>query len=505
MFEKIRQIIFRHKYQELDAYTREYLVYLDHLFGRAARTSGFQYICTLLRVEGIKTGHWDAFVEAEEAANDFSEILRSTRKKGQEKRALRMGLFLYCHLTEMSAPYEILSNLLRCIQGKPYSMFPFSHLVRVEKNKQSIFAKRHLPSPKKKIEYLRELATACDEQKLLEILDGFFRNDIRNAFYHSDYAITEKEFRIAEGSNIGEESLELEKLSELLTRCFAFYSAFTIAYNLVRKGLAQGKKFHRWPNYEVIEMLSDEDGLTGFKIHFPNNSYAMFERKKYKGTMGLNIMVEKEGISLMVGDLEKYKKADNWYVNGKPFEESGTRYNQYGFWRPIIFNRDSDIIQQKIIKLTDNKIAQGSLFYIFATGHAAIEFVIKCDRFLTKERLPGKPTRQNNIELTLCENPASASLLYDGTYYLKSKEVADVTSAIEEIKKFVEVQKSRGIDLKYRLKYQLYSDGSEGRTKKNNDGSFSFTISMDDPRSTLVASDLGIFPKSDWRIKEEWV
>lgn len=505
MFNKIRQLFLKRRHQQLDAYTRECLVYFGHLFERAARTSGFQYICTILRVEGIKTGYWDAFVEAEEAAHDFSEILRGTRKRGREKRALRMGLFLYCHLTEMSAPYEILANLLRCIQGKPYSMFPFAHLVRIEKNKQSIFAKRHLPSPRSKIEHLRELAIACGEEKLLEIIDGFFRNDVRNAFYHSDYTISEKEFRIAEGGGVGKETINLEDLSDWLARCFAFYSAFTITHDSVRKGLAQGKKFHRWPNYEVIEMLSDEDGLTGFKIHFPNNSHAMFERKKYEGTMGLNFMLEDQGISLMVGDLEKYKNADDWYLNGRPFEEYGARYNQHGFWRPIIFSRDSDIILQKVLKLTSDKIAQGSLFYILATGHAAIEFVAKSKTPVIKGQEVGKLETKDGIELFLCASDASNNYLYDGTVYLKSKNLSDVTAALEQIKQFAETIKKRGIDLKYRLKYQLYGDGSEGRTRDNDDGTFTFTLSMDDPRSTLVANNLGIFPKSDWQIKEEWV
>lgn len=505
IFQKILQRIFRQKNWELNAETKEYLSYFDHLFERAARTSGFQYICTLLRVEGIKTGHWDPYVEAEDAAHDFSEILRSTRNSGKEKRALRMALLIYCHLTEMSAPYEILANLLRCIQGKQYSISPFVHLVRVKKEKNGIFAKRCLPSPKTKIKHLRELAGTCGEERMLEIIDGFFQNDIRNAFYHSDYAITEEEFRIAEGSNIGEESVSLEELTKILTKCFAFYSAFMITINQARKNLAQGKRFHRWPNYEVIEMLSDSDGLTGFKIHFPNNSYAMFERKKYKGTTGLNFLIEKEGISLMVGNLKKYEEANDWYVNGEQFEEYGTRYNQYGFWMPIVFHRNSIPIQRKVIEMTKNKIVQGLLFYIFTTGHAAIEFVVKSDKPIIDEKEVDKPVKINNLELTLCKNPDSKNFLYDGTVYLKSKDVTMVESALENIKKFMDTKLIQGLNLEYRLKYQLYNNGSEERIKKHDDGTFSFTISMDDPRSTLVTTNLGMFPKSDWHIREEWV
>jgi hypothetical protein len=240
---RIKGWFYRKRNPVLSKYTDEYSECFESLFNRAATTSGFNYLCTILRVEGITSGHWDAFVEAEEAAMDFSKLLRKMGK-GQEKRALRMGLFLYSHSTEMSAPYEIIANLLRSCQDKPYKMYPFAHLVRVEKGKTpSIFAKRYLPTPVKKIQYIKELATACGEERIGEIFDTFFRNDVRNAFYHSDYAISDEEFRIIEGGEIGKQTIKLEELSELLSRCFAFYSAFFITFNRVRRGLVAGKKF----------------------------------------------------------------------------------------------------------------------------------------------------------------------------------------------------------------------------------------------------------------------
>lgn len=495
---------FKKRHPVLSKYTDEYLAYFDSLFARAANTDGFNYLCTILRVEGITSGHWDAFVEAEEASMDFSKLLRSIgRKRTQAKRALRLALFLYCHSTEMSAPYEILANLLRCCQSKPYMMYPFVDLVRVEQT-GGLFAKRHLSYPKGKIKHIKELAAVCGENKLGEIIDSFFRNDIRNAFYHSDYTISEDEFRIIEGGEIGEQTISLEELSDILTRCFAFYSAFFIIYNNVKRGFAQGRKFHRWPNYEVLELLSDEGKLTGFKIHFPNGSYAMFERKKYKGTTGLNIMCEREGVSLNVGNLDEYKKAEGWFVNGKSFEEYGTRYNRDGYWRPIIFQGDSDKVQQKAVSLTEDRIIQGCLFYIYSTGHKAIEFVIKSDRELFRGEIYSKPFfgKKKRLIIKKCENKEGDTHLYDGTIYLYSADTKSIQEALKEIKTCVESLRKKDKNIKHRLKYQLYSDTppipQEG-------GRFTITISMDDPRSTLVASNLGLFPRSDWRIREQWV
>ena len=491
------------KIKAIDNYTKEYLGYFDHLFGRASNSNGFDFLCTILRVEGITNGHWDAFVEAEEASKDFSKMLRKISAKRNPKRALRLGLFLYCHLTEMSATYEILANLLRCCQSKPYMMYPFSSLVKVIE-REWMFPKRILPSPNAKIKYLKKLAEDCGETKIGEIIDRFFHPEIRNAFYHSDYTISDEEFRTIKGGEIGNQIMSLEELSEMLTRCFAFYSAFFIAYNRTKKNLAIGGKFHRWPNYEVLEILSNKDGLTGFKIHFPNNSCAFFERKKYEGTMGMNIMCQDEGISLNIGDIDSYKKAENWLVDGKPFEEYGTRYNRYGYWKPIIFRGNSDKIQSNVAGMTEDKDAQGCLFYIYSTGHKSIEFAIKSNKELFEGREYSKPLFRKNKYLIIkkCDSRKKDIFLYDGTFYLDSVGVEVVKSALSKIGFYVDSFRKVDPKLVYCIKYQLYH---KSNPIANEDGSFSIVISMDSPRGTLFASDLSVFPKSDWKIKEEWI
>ncbi|QSH39351.1 hypothetical protein JXR01_03585 [Candidatus Kaiserbacteria bacterium] len=505
---QIARKIFPSKRTKMEEYTAEYARYFDNLFAKAANAGGFQYLCTILRVEGLTSGHWDAFVEAEEASRDISNILRKTKGNRKEKRAIRLGLFLYCHLTEMSAPYEILANLLRGCQNAPYSVYPFHHLVRIVggKNTQPWEKKRLPPSPAAKIAHLEELGKECGEEELNQIINEFFRNNVRNAFYHSDYALSDDEFRIVEGSQmLGKEVIKIEELSEYLTKCFAFYSAFFIVYNNIRRGLAYGKKFHRWPNYEVLEFLTDEKELNGFKVHFPNGSHAMFQRKKYGGTDGYNFMFEKEGIGLQVGDLKKYHEATDWFVGDEPFDEFGTRYNPYGKWQPIVFSRDSDRIQKMARDATEDRDAEGCLFYIYATGHKAIEFVLKTNKPITwfsSMRGPFWSVKKNFI-VKKCD-PVGGAYIYDGTVFLDGKSEKDVLAGLARISEFVTALESKGIEVKSRLKYQMYSDLSD-RAKDGGDGTFSVTISMDDPRSTLVANNLGMFPKSDWKIRPEWI
>ena len=217
-----------------------------------------------------------------------------------------------------------------------------------------------------------------------------------------------------------------------------------------------------------------------------------------------------EGIQLNVGDLKKYNEADGWYVNGKTFEEFGTRYNRIGFWFPIIFSRNSDVIQKKARDATPDKVVQGCLFYIYATGHKAIEFAVK-----SKNKLPQKGRfdlkrlfARNSKALSLdpITNEGGDYFLYDGTYYLNGDSPEVVRSALDSIEKHTaELREKFGNDISYRLKFQMYSDGSSGKKEKTGENTFSITISMDDPRSTLVASNLELFPKADWKIKEGWI
>ncbi len=504
-----KKVFSKRSSSSIDKYTKEYLEYFDRLFFRAARTSGFDYLYTLLRIEGITSGHWDAFVEAEEAAMDFSEMLRNLQnKKGKEKRSLRLGLLLYCHSTEMSAPYEILANLLRCCQEQPYKFRPFSHLA-TPIGKQGFFGKSIPPSPSKKIKHIRELAQRCGEDKLLELVDGFFRNQIRNAFYHSDYTITETKFRIIEGGNPVVEEIDLEELSDALAKCFAFYSAFFITYKNARKAIGMGRKYHTRPNFEVVEILTNSEGLlSGFKIHFPSGTSAFFERKDYEGTRGLNLMIEKEGISLHVGDLEKYQMARSWMVDGKPFEQTGTRYNEYGYWRPIVLHRHGEMIESDVSKMTEDHITRGALFYIYATGHLAVEFIIKSKDNLFKGdvyRRPSKGFPYIEIKHVLTDKEDH---VYDGTLFLNSRDTEAVKTGIEILNDFVNKLKNEHKKFVFSLKYEMYKNASKISTMSNSDtvkNIGTIIISMEDPTSTLFTSNLSIFPKQDWSIKPEWI
>ncbi len=482
------------KYKTQDsqkAYYQEYRSYLDHLFERARDTNGLQYIYTLLRVSGVQDGGWDPFIEAQEALIEFSKILQKISKKGIKKSSFRVALLIYCHSIEMSAPYQILYNLLGCAQGKNYVPFPFPG---ESLGKKKPFHVRP-QSPTKKLVTLKNEAEKIGEQELISKINSFFDDDIRNAFYHSDYSLTDTEFRICE--NGLPKVVSFEELSEKLSRCFAFYQAFFDLYRQIRYSFKKTKKLHRMPNYEVFELLTDKkEGLVGFKMHFSNGSQAFWERRKER-VHGINVMLEKDHINFFVGELAKLQR--KWLFNGKIFREKNTRYNSPCAWRPILFYGKTDEVITEVKNESNDKDVQGCLFYIKCTGHESIEFVIKSDKLLFE----AKEFKNGRIEARLCNCSIVGSYVYDCTYFVNSDKAREIKKGVNRITKFVDEFKIKGFKVVYALKYYL-----ERKIKppKDNDGrGFTITFSMDDPRNTLCLSNFGILPKTDWKIKPEWI
>ncbi len=59
--------------------------------------------------------------------------------------------------------------------------------------------------------------------------------------------------------------------------------------------LERTKRFHKWPNYEVLELLVDpEAGLYGFHVHHSDGTKSTITRSP-KGVGGQNLMFGKDG------------------------------------------------------------------------------------------------------------------------------------------------------------------------------------------------------------------
>jgi len=292
--------------------------YLSDLFEKAFRSAPFDMLCTLLRVKGLEDEKWDPFEESLDSFNDYKWIIEESKRARGDRCVRRIELLVYCQMIEMSALHEMLANLLRCVSGKPYVISPFSHLKR--RKKKEIF-KWIPPSATVKFRKLKELARIAKDDKLPIYIDSLFNDKVRNAFSHSDYILTDSEFRYTEGGLPG--SIALSDLDATLNSCFIFYGTFMNVYRKWRFAFSKLKRFHKLPDYEVLEILSDdEDGVYGFHIHFSNGSKTTFIRR-CSGTQAINMGFNKDGtLRFIIGchdDLESI-----WKVNGKPVTDWDT-------------------------------------------------------------------------------------------------------------------------------------------------------------------------------------
>jgi hypothetical protein len=290
--------------------------YLNKLFFRSFKKNSFDTLCALLRVTGLQDTGWDPFEESIEAFEDYNWLLEKATSERTEKSKWRVGLLMYCQLIEMTAPHELLGNFFRILSGEKYHLNPFEHLVR--KKKKQLFSSIP-PSANFKFRELNKRAKDVNEMRLFEYINTFFNTNVRNAFFHSDYIITEENFRWTE-SGIAQQ-IGLEHLNIIISNCFAFYGAFFWCYKYWLKELSRTPKFHKWPQYEVLEILSTADkGVYGFSVHFSNGNKATYSRTS-EGTECTNIRFEKDGsLNFFVGSLDDLER--NWKIDGTPLSSS---------------------------------------------------------------------------------------------------------------------------------------------------------------------------------------
>lgn len=265
-------------------------------------------------MSGIHGENWDVFEEASNAFEDYNWLLEKANTEKSLTCARRMSLLMYCQAIEMTAPHEILANLIRCINDNPYVFNPFAHL---ERRLREIPREWIPPSAKKKFEEIRKMALQAKQDGLVEVIDSFFDDNIRNVFSHSDYILTDEYFRSTEGGRVGE--ILVDELDKKVQNCFGFYSAFFYLHKNFLLHLARGKKYHKLPQYEVLEILSScEDSVYGFSIHFSNGSKATFIRRK-SGTKAINLGFNRDGsLYSFVGNIDKLEPI--WKIDGEPVD-----------------------------------------------------------------------------------------------------------------------------------------------------------------------------------------
>jgi len=242
---------------------------LDDLFARARDADEFEYASALLRVRGMEDFGWDPLEETTALFNDLASLLEAPLN---DYARLRLGLLLYSHLTEVDAMYEMLANLVEITGGERYTMDPFRDLCGPANRRRYA---QNPPSAKRVVERLKDRSAARGSEELVELLDWFFNDAVRNAFFHSDYILYRDEFRSREATFIDADgrrssTLKIDGVVDLINRAIAVFQAFISVYERHRGSYREDKQIRgrlgaTGEEIDVTLLASEERGLYGFR------------------------------------------------------------------------------------------------------------------------------------------------------------------------------------------------------------------------------------------------
>jgi hypothetical protein len=280
----------------------------------------FEWACTLVRAAGLKDTGWDSYNESLALLDDLTHLqqmsLPTEKFPSPEQTRARLALISYCHVIEMGFPYELLTNLLRLRVGLKYSIDPLSHLDRpIGKKINGVkVVQRIIPaSPEKKITEIESLSSKAGLPEVGTTLRSIYNPTIRNAVYHSDYAIHNESMRLLSGyflsskSGVNTPLITFEELAEITNGAFAFHSALLALWKRSRNTFTDFReRFLPYdPSYKgILEFIFEGDTLTGFRTYWPNGTVGVCCHALNGESYAQNIRFNPDGsINFMVGIL----------------------------------------------------------------------------------------------------------------------------------------------------------------------------------------------------------
>jgi hypothetical protein len=277
----------------------------------------FEWACTMVRVTGMKDTGWDSYVESTELLEDLTQLmgldLPEDRFPKPANTQARLAVIAYSHMIEMSASYELLANLLRLRLGMKYSVEPLAHLNKLrDTNVNDMKRKKVVPaSPIAKINEIDEMSKNAGIPEVGAALRGIYNNTIRNAVYHSDYAIHDDSLRLLSGFHYSKKEgcntplITFDELAEVTSEAFAFHSALLALWKRQRKLFIdfRGKILPYDEHYKgVIEYTFEGDSLDGFRVYWPNETVGVCAHNADGQSVAQNIQFEPDGsINFFVG------------------------------------------------------------------------------------------------------------------------------------------------------------------------------------------------------------
>ena len=229
---------------------------LDPLFEKSQKISDFEFITSLLNIEGCQDAGWIAF-ESTEKIFSFINKLKNKIKDSEER--LYLLLLLYGLIIEASLPYDLLANLLNIILGDRYTILNFPD-IKTRNSSRPQF-------PSEKINKLLELAKKANVLESLTPLKEIFNKELRNAVFHSDYIIYKDEIRIPSINKVYKRT----EIVNLINKTLAYFETVVKlreSYRLTYDGpkiIKVHPKFND-QNAKPVVMVREGTGAIGIRI-----------------------------------------------------------------------------------------------------------------------------------------------------------------------------------------------------------------------------------------------
>jgi hypothetical protein len=230
-----------------------YLNIFDTAYCRSLNKSEFELVSLLIRIRGMESSGWDPF----ESTQATVRAVRSAIDRVETFEAERtLQLWLYGHIVEASEPYEILMNLTRISDGERYHSYCFP---RTRSGRPQ--------NPGEKIRAIDEAAVKVRLPDLASPLREIWERDLRNAIFHSDYALRGNDITMRNPARV----ITHEEIMSYINRALAFFDAL-VTIDSIYRGFFERPRlipvhpgFAKWPGEKAWVIVREDYGAIGLR------------------------------------------------------------------------------------------------------------------------------------------------------------------------------------------------------------------------------------------------
>lgn len=193
---------------------------LGLLFKFARRMNELDFAGSLSgEFRGMQDAGWSTTITAEQVFDELVERLSPSQTRNLSE--IRIILLLYSQLAEAGGVYETLKNMMGVIDQTPYLLWPFKDLVKVTSDPKRVIG----PNANATFRDLARHARKIGMIRLSESFERVFRDDIRNAMFHSDYILWDDGLRLRRRNGGRVELLTYEEVSNAVGVGVSFFQA----------------------------------------------------------------------------------------------------------------------------------------------------------------------------------------------------------------------------------------------------------------------------------------